>query len=182
MIGVIQATETVKLILGIGEPLIGRLLRYDALEMRFREYKVRRDPHCPVCGDSPTVTRLIDYQQFCGIPQQVTHTEPAKGEIDVTEVKQKIDRGADFVLVDVREPHEYQIASIPQAKLIPLGELGRRLGELDPDDEIVVHCKSGGRSARAVEFLRQQGFKDVSNMRGGILAWSDKVDPKVPKY
>jgi adenylyltransferase/sulfurtransferase len=182
MIGVIQATETVKLILGIGEPLIGRLLRYDALEMRFREYKVRRDPHCPVCGDSPTVTRLIDYQQFCGIPQQVTHTEPAKGEIDVTEVKQKIDRGADFVLVDVREPHEYQIASIPQAKLIPLGELGRRLGELDPDDEIVVHCKSGGRSAKAVEFLRQQGFKDVSNMRGGILAWSDKVDPKVPKY
>ncbi len=182
MIGVIQATETVKLILGIGEPLIGRLLRYDALEMRFREYKVRRDPHCPVCGDSPTVTRLIDYQQFCGIPQQVTHTEPAKGEIDVTEVKQKIDRGADFVLVDVREPHEYQIASIPQAKLIPLGELGRRLGELDPDNEIVVHCKSGGRSAKAVEFLRQQGFKDVSNMRGGILAWSDKVDPKVPKY
>jgi molybdopterin/thiamine biosynthesis adenylyltransferase/rhodanese-related sulfurtransferase/molybdopterin converting factor small subunit len=182
MIGVIQATETVKLILGIGEPLIGRLLRYDALEMRFREYKVRRDPHCPVCGDSPTVTRLIDYQQFCGIPQQVPNTEPAKGEIDVTEVKQKIDRGADFVLVDVREPHEYQIASIPQAKLIPLGELGRRLGELDPDDEIVVHCKSGGRSAKAVEFLRQQGFKDVSNMTGGILAWSDKVDPKVPKY
>ena len=182
MIGVIQATETVKLILGIGEPLIGRLLRYDALEMRFREYKVRRDPHCPVCGDSPTVTRLIDYQQFCGIPQQVSPTEPAKGEIDVTEVKQKIDREVDFVLLDVREPHEYQIASIPTAKLIPLGELGRRLGELDPDDEIVVHCKSGGRSAKAVEFMRQQGFKDVSNMRGGILAWSDKVDPKVPKY
>ncbi len=182
MIGVIQATETVKLILGIGEPLVGRLLRYDALEMRFREYKVRRDPQCPVCGDAPTVTRLIDYEQFCGIPQKVSDTEPAKGEIDVTEVKQKIDRGVDFVLVDVREPHEYQIASIPQAKLIPLGELGRRLGELDPDDEIVVHCKSGGRSAKAVEFLRQQGFKDVLNMRGGILAWSDKIDPKVPKY
>jgi adenylyltransferase/sulfurtransferase len=178
MIGVIQATETVKLIMGIGESLVGRLVRYDALEMRFREYKVRRDPECPVCGDHPTIRKLIDYQQFCGIPQQVTN----QGELDVTEVKQKIDRGDDFLLIDVREPHEYQIASIPKAKLIPLGEVARRLNEIDPDAEIVVHCKSGGRSAKAVEILRQNGYKNVANMRGGILAWSEKVDPRVPKY
>jgi adenylyltransferase/sulfurtransferase len=178
MIGVIQATETVKLIMGIGESLVGRLVRYDALEMRFREYKVRRDPECPVCGDHPTIRKLIDYQQFCGIPQQVT----TRGELDVTEVKQKIDRGDDFLLIDVREPHEYQIACIPTAKLIPLGEVAKRLNEIDPDAEIVVHCKSGGRSARAVEILRQNGYKNVANMRGGILAWSEKVDPRVPKY
>jgi molybdopterin/thiamine biosynthesis adenylyltransferase/rhodanese-related sulfurtransferase/molybdopterin converting factor small subunit len=182
VIGLIQATEAVKLILGIGEPLVGRLVRYDALEMRFREYKVRRDPECPVCGDHPTIKQLIDYQQFCGIPQQVSNPEPAKGELDVTEVKQRIDRGDDFLLFDVREPHEYQIASIPQAKLIPLGELEKRIGELDPEADIVVHCKSGGRSAKAVDFLRQKGFKKVANMKGGILAWSDKVDPRVPKY
>jgi adenylyltransferase/sulfurtransferase len=175
---VIQATETVKLIMGIGESLVGRLVRYDALEMRFREYKVRRDPECPVCGDHPTIRKLIDYQQFCGIPQQVT----TRGELDVTEVKQKIDRGDDFLLIDVREPHEYQIACIPTAKLIPLGEVAKRLNEIDPDAEIVVHCKSGGRSARAVEILRQNGYKNVANMRGGILAWSEKVDPRVPKY
>jgi adenylyltransferase/sulfurtransferase len=178
MIGVIQATETVKLIMGIGESLVGRLVRYDALEMRFREYKVRRDPECPVCGDHPTIKKLIDYQQFCGIPQQVTNT----GELDVIEVKQKIDRGDDFLLLDVREPHEYQIASISKAKLIPLGEVTKRLNEIDPEAEIVVHCKSGGRSAKAVEILRQNGYKNVSNMRGGILAWSEKVDPRVPKY
>ncbi len=182
MIGVIQATEAVKLILGIGEPLIGRLLRYDALEMRFREYKVRRDPDCPICGDHPTIKELIDYQEFCGIPQQVTTNEPLKGELDVTEVKQKLDRGDDFLLLDVREPHEYQIASIPQALLIPLGDLGKRIGELEKGAEIVVHCKSGGRSAKAVELLRQQGFQRVANMRGGILAWADKIDPRMPKY
>jgi adenylyltransferase/sulfurtransferase len=182
VIGVIQATEAVKLILGIGEPLVGRLLRYDALEMRFREYKVRRDPECPVCGDHPTITQLIDYHRFCGIPQQVANSEPLKGELDVVEVKQKIDRGDDFLLLDVREPYESQIASIPQAKLIPLGELGKRVGELDKNADIVVHCKSGGRSAKAAEFLKQQGFAHVANMRGGILAWSDKVDPRVPKY
>ncbi len=182
IIGVIQATEAVKLILGIGEPLIGRLLRYDALEMRFREYKVRRDPDCPVCGDHPSISELIDYQEFCGIPHQVSNSEPLKGELDVIEVKQKIDRGDDFVLLDVREPHEYQIASISQAKLIPLGDLGKRAGELSKSDEIVVHCKSGGRSAKAVELLKQQGFKNVANMKGGILAWSDKIDPRIPKY
>ena len=181
IIGLIQATEAVKLILRIGEALVGRLLRYDALEMRFREYKVRRDPECPVCGDHPTIHTLIDYQQFCGIPQQVV-TEQLKSELDVTEVKSKFDSGDDFVLLDVREPHESQIARIPQAVLIPLGDLGKRIGELAPGGEIVVHCKSGGRSAKAVEFLKQQGFTNVANMRGGILAWSDKVDPRVPKY
>jgi molybdopterin/thiamine biosynthesis adenylyltransferase/rhodanese-related sulfurtransferase/molybdopterin converting factor small subunit len=184
-IGLIQATEAVKLILGIGDSLVGRLLLYDALGMRFRELKLRRNPECPVCGDHPTVTRLIDYQQFCGIPQQ--HPSPQEstvndGEIDVTELKQKMDRGDNFVLLDVREPHEYRICSIPGSKLIPLGELPKHIGELDPSADIVVHCKMGGRSARACGILRQAGFQHVRNVVGGILAWSDKVDPKVPKY
>jgi adenylyltransferase/sulfurtransferase len=184
MIGIVQATEAVKLILGIGEPLIGRLLLYDALAMRFRELKLRRNPECPACGDHPTITKLIDYQQFCGIPQH----EPAPaagtrdGEIDPVEVKAKIARGDQFVLLDVREPHEYQICNIPQAKLIPLGDLPKRVNELDSAVEIVAHCKSGVRSAKAVDFLRQAGFRKVKNMTGGITAWSDKVDPTVPKY
>jgi molybdopterin/thiamine biosynthesis adenylyltransferase/rhodanese-related sulfurtransferase/molybdopterin converting factor small subunit len=184
IIGLVQATEAVKLILGIGEPLVGRLMLYDALAMRFRELKLRRNPECPVCGDHPTVTKLIDYQQFCGMPHK---EEPAvsvaqEGEIEPTEVKAKIDRGDDFLLIDVREPHEYQICSIPQAKLIPLGDLAKRMNELDSAKEIVAHCKSGVRSGKAVDFLRQAGFKKVRNMKGGILAWSDKVDPSVPKY
>ena len=176
-IGLIQATETVKLILGIGEPLVGRLLLYDALAMRFRELKVRKNPECPVCGDHPTITKLIDYQQFCGIPQQA----PAEGDIDPLEVKAKIDRGDPFMLIDVREPHEYRICRIPTAKLIPLGELPKRLNELNPSVEIVAHCKSGMRSAKAVDLLKKNGFR-ARNMKGGILAWSDKVDPAVPKY
>jgi sulfur-carrier protein adenylyltransferase/sulfurtransferase len=176
-IGLIQATETVKLILGIGQPLVGRLLLYDALAMRFRELKVRQNPECPICGDHPTITKLIDYQQFCGILQQVT----SEGDIDPVEVKAKIDRGDNFVLIDVREPHEYQICRIPTAKLIPLGELTKRLEELDASVEIVAHCKSGMRSARAVDLLKKAGFR-ARNMKGGILAWSDKVDPTVPKY
>ena len=185
-IGLIQATETVKLILGIGEPLVGRLLLYDALGMRFRELKLRKNPECPVCGAHPTVSRLIDYHQFCGVPrQEAAPAQEAKlndGEIDVTELKQKIDRGDQFVLIDVREPHEYKIASIPGAKLIPLGEFPRHVGELDKNAEIVIHCKMGGRSARACGILRQAGFAHVRNVVGGILAWSDKVDPSVPKY
>jgi molybdopterin/thiamine biosynthesis adenylyltransferase/rhodanese-related sulfurtransferase/molybdopterin converting factor small subunit len=181
-VGLIQATETVKLILGIGEPLIGRLVLYDALAMRFRELKLRRNPECPVCGDHPTITKLIDYQEFCGIPNQTHEEKPMEGDIDPTEVKAKIDRGDRFVLIDVREPHEYQICNIPQAKLIPLGDLPKRVNELDSADEIVAHCKSGMRSAKAVDFLKQAGFKKVRNMKGGILAWSDKVDPTVPKY
>src|SRR3954471_12949815 len=183
-IGLIQATETVKLILGIGEPLVGRLLLYDALGMRFRELRLRKSAECPVCGPNRTITKLIDYHQFCGVPQQATpvETKVNEGEIDVKEVKAKLDRGDDFLLIDVREPHEHQICNIPQAKLIPLGQVAQRLGELDPKAEIVVHCKSGMRSAKACGILRQAGFDKVRNMKGGILAWSDQVDPTVPKY
>jgi adenylyltransferase/sulfurtransferase len=186
-IGLIQATETVKLILGIGEPLVGRLLLYDALGMRFRELKLRRNPECPVCGDHPTVTRLIDYHQFCGVPQPsaaspVQESKVNPGEIDVLELKQKIDRGDNFVLIDVREPHEYRICSIPGSKLIPLGEFPKHVGELDPNADIVIHCKSGMRSAKACAVLRQAGFQNVRNVVGGILAWSTKIDPSVPKY
>jgi len=181
-VGLIQATETVKLILGIGEPLVGRLLLYDALAMRFRELKLRRNLECPVCGDHPTIRKLIDYEQFCGIPNQPHEPVAVEGDIDPTEVKAKIDRGDRFVLIDVREPHEYQICKIRYAKLIPLGDLPKRVNELDSADEIIAHCKSGVRSAKAVDFLKQAGFRKVRNMKGGILAWSDKVDPSVPKY
>jgi sulfur-carrier protein adenylyltransferase/sulfurtransferase len=182
MIGIVQATEAVKLILGTGEPLVGRLLLYDALAMRFRELKLRRNPECPVCGDHRTITKLIDYQEFCGMGRGQEEVVEATGDIDPTEVKQKIDRGDDFVLIDVREPHEYQICNIPQAKLIPLGDVQKRMNELNTSDEIVMHCKGGTRSAKAVDMLKQAGFKRVRNMKGGILAWSDKVDPNVPKY
>ncbi len=182
LIGVVQATETVKIILGVGETLKNRLLLYDALHMRFRELKLRRDANCPVCGDHPTVTKLIDYQEFCGIKPMSSQAVPSEGVIDATEVKGKLDRGDDFVLIDVREPHEYQIARIPGAKLIPLGELPKHLNELDANADIVAHCKSGGRSQKAVDLLKQNGFKNVRNMTGGITAWSDKVDASVPKY
>src|SRR6202166_3342480 len=170
-IGLIQATETVKLILGIGEPLVGRLLLYDALAMRFRELKLRRNPECPVCGDHPTITKLIDYQEFCGVTleERPLAAGAKDGEIEPAEVKAKADRGDSFVLLDVREPHEYQICNIPGAKLIPLGDLPKRVNELDSSVEIVAHCKMGGRSAKAVDFLRQAGFKKVKNMTGGIL-------------
>lgn len=183
VIGVIQATEVVKLILGSGETLAGRLLLYDALNMRFREMKLRKSADCPICGPSRTIHELIDYHQFCGVPRRA---EPApglrEGEIDPVEVKQMLDRGAPFILIDVREPHEYQICRIPGARLIPLGELPKRVHELDSSEEYVLHCKSGVRSAKACDFLRQAGFRKVKNMKGGILAWSDKVDPSVPKY
>jgi len=186
-IGLIQATETVKLILGIGEPLVGRLLLYDALGMRFRELKLRKNPECPVCGDHRTITKLIDYHQFCGVPSPnaaapAQETKVNEGEIEVTEVKAMLDRGDKFVLLDVREPHEYKICNIPAAQLIPLGEVPQRLHELDKSADIVIHCKSGMRSAKACGILKQAGFQHVRNMKGGILAWSDKVDPSVPKY
>jgi len=182
VIGLIQATETVKLILGIGQPLIGRLLLYDALGMKFRELKLRRNPECPICGDNRTIHELIDYQQFCGIPQHEPEPVTVTTDIEPTEVKAKQDRGDQFVLVDVREPHEFQIARIPGSILIPLGDVPKRLNELDKNAEIVMHCKMGGRSAKAVDILKQNGFTKVRNMKGGILAWSDKVDPTVPKY
>jgi len=181
-IGVIQATETVKLILGIGEPLVGRLMLYDALAMRFRELKLRRNPECPVCGDNRTIHELIDYHQFCGVPRDGEEMYVTSGDIDALDVKAKFDSGERFVLLDVREPHEYQICRIEGSRLVPLGELPKRVHEFDSADEIVAHCKSGMRSAKAVEFLKQAGFRKVRNLRGGILAWSDRVDPSVPKY
>ena len=186
-IGLIQATETVKLILGIGEPLIGRLLLYDALGMKFRELKLRKNPECPMCGEHRTITKLIDYHQFCGVPSpnQPAPVEEKKlneGEIDVIELKAKLDRGDKFTFLDVREPHEYAICSIPGAKLVPLSEFPQHIGEFDPNDEIVIHCRSGMRSGKACNLLRQNGFGNVKNVVGGILAWSDQVDPSVPKY
>ena len=182
IIGLIQATEAVKIILGAGETLKGRLLLYDALGMRFRELKLRRDPECPVCGDHPTVKKLIDYQEFCGVRPMASQPAPSGDVIDAVELKSKLDRGDRLVLIDVREPHEYQIARIPGARLIPLGELPKRLSELDPEADIIAHCKSGGRSQQAVDLLKANGFRHVRNMTGGITAWSDKVDPAVPKY
>jgi len=181
-IGTIQATETVKLILGIGEPLVGRLLLYDALSMRFREMKLRKDPDCPVCGENPTVTELIDYQEFCGIPQtNAAQEENGVPEISVNELKQKMDHGEDINVLDVREPHEYEVANIG-VRLIPLGELPQRLAELDQDEYFVIHCKTGGRSAKAVKLLQDAGFQNVYNVKGGITAWSEEIDPSVPKY
>jgi molybdopterin/thiamine biosynthesis adenylyltransferase/rhodanese-related sulfurtransferase/molybdopterin converting factor small subunit len=184
LIGVIQATETVKLIMGIGEPLIGRFLIYDALRMRFRELKLRKDPDCPVCGTHPTVTQLIDYEQFCGITPAALEpvTVNQATEITSVELRQRLDRGDQLKIVDVREPNEYQINRIPGSELIPLGDVPKRYVELNPEDEIVVHCKMGGRSAKAADFLRSVGFKKVLNLRGGILDWIDKVDPSQPKY
>jgi molybdopterin/thiamine biosynthesis adenylyltransferase/rhodanese-related sulfurtransferase len=182
VVGLIQATEVVKLILGKGTSLKGRLVLYDALNMKFRELKLRRNPECPACGDHRTITKLIDYQEFCGIPAQPETPVVDLSEIDPVEVKARIDRGDNFILIDVREPHEYQIAKIPYAQLIPLGGLPKRLAELDPKADYVMHCKSGMRSGKATDLLRQNGFTQVRNMKGGILAWSDKVDPTVAKY
>jgi adenylyltransferase/sulfurtransferase len=184
LVGVIQATETIKLILGIGEPLIGRLLLVDALNMRFRQLKLRKNPECPVCGDHPTVTKLIDYQQFCGIePESAKQSSVKNGiqQVNVRDLKKRIDAGEDLFILDVREPFEYQIANIGGV-LIPQNDVAQRIGELDRDREIVVQCKSGGRSQRIAEYLKQSGFSKVSNLAGGILAWSDEVDPKIPKY
>src|SRR6201981_2308960 len=184
IIGVLQAIEAVKLILGVGDPLIGRLINFDALKMRFREFKVRPDPNCPICGKNPTIHKLIDYEQFCGLPQadEEAKQEMAVPGISVVDLKAKLDRKDPFVLVDVREPYEYEICSIPGSKLIPLGELPARLSELDSADDIVLHCKVGGRSAKALRVLQEAGFRKLNTLRGGITAWADEVDPIVPKY
>ena len=181
LVGVIQATEVIKLILGSGDPLIGRLLLVDALGMKFRELKLRKNPDCPACGKHPTITRLIDYQEFCGIRGEEAPVEATGSEMQVEELKQRLDRGDDVFVLDVREPHEYQICNIG-GRLIPLGELPSRVNELDTSREIVAHCRSGVRSAKAVNFLRQAGFKKVHNLAGGILAWADRIDPTMPKY
>ena len=181
IVGSIQAMETIKLILGSGESLVGRLLLFDALRMRFRELKLRKNKDCPVCGEHPTVTTLIDYQEFCGIRGQEAAPKVSVPEITPKELKTRLDRGDDLFILDVREPHEYQICNL-QGYLIPLGDLPRRVNELDSSREIVAHCRSGKRSAEAVDFLRQAGFRKIWNLKGGILAWSDDVDPRVPKY
>ncbi len=181
LVGLVQATEVIKLILGQGDPLIGRLLLVDALGMKFRELKLRKNPDCPVCGTHPTVTQLIDYNEFCGVRGEEKPVAAGESEMQVEELRQRLDAGDDLFILDVREPHEYQICNL-NGYLIPLGELPKRVGELDPNREIVAHCKMGGRSAKAVAFLRQQGFKNVHNLEGGITAWADRVDPSVPKY
>jgi adenylyltransferase/sulfurtransferase len=187
IVGVIQATEAIKLMIGIGEPLIGRFLIYDALKMRFRELRLKKDPECPVCGENPTVTKLIDYDQFCGVAPAAHATENAGGtvndwEITPVELKKKLDAGETPFVLDVREPNEYQINRIPGSTLIPLGELPGRYQELPRDREIVAQCKMGGRSAKAMDFLKTVGFTNVKNLKGGILEWIDKVDPSQPKY
>ncbi|HEY7290416.1 MAG TPA: molybdopterin-synthase adenylyltransferase MoeB [Vicinamibacterales bacterium] len=184
IIGLVQATETVKLIMGIGEPLIGRFLIYDALRMKFRELKLRKDPDCPVCGTHPTVKQLIDYEQFCGVvpakPEAVTVNSAT--EITTLELKKRLDSGEKVKIIDVREPNEYQINRIAGSTLIPLGDIPKRYHELDPAEEYVMQCKSGVRSGKAADFLRSVGFTRVLNLKGGILDWIDKVDPSQPKY
>jgi adenylyltransferase/sulfurtransferase len=185
-IGIIQATEAVKLILGTGEPLIGRLMLFNALKMQFRELKLRKDPSCPICGENATIKELIDYDQFCGIVRPDAGVEePAadsRYEITVTDLKSRFDRGDIPNLIDVREPYEWDIARIPNARLIPMNEVAQRLAEIPREEEVVVHCRSGKRSQTVVEYLQSQGYTKVKNLVGGVLAWSDEVDPSVPQY
>lgn len=178
LLGLIQATETIKLILGSGDSLVGRLLLVDALSMHFRELRIKKDPDCPVCGAHPTVNKLIDYDQFCGVRGEAPISVP---QIQPIELKRRLDNGDSVLVLDVREPHEYQIANLG-GRLIPLGQLPDRLSEVERDREIVVHCKSGGRSAKACEILRNAGFTRVTNLAGGIDAWAEQIDPKLPRY
>jgi len=185
LVGCIQATEAVKLILGKGAPLIGRLLLYDALQMSFQEFKIRRNPRCPMCGDQPTIKALVDYDQFCGIRGQESPAAmpaDAAGEITVEDLHRRLQQGDKVVILDVRNPEEYQICKIAGSTLVPLPVLPQRFGELDKSREMIVHCKSGMRSAKAIQFLKQQGFTKLKNLKGGILAWADKIDPRLPKY
>ena len=184
LVGVIQATEVIKLILGKGESLVGRLLLVDALSMRFRELKLRKNPECPVCGENPTVTELIDYQHFCGIVPEAPQEASMKNgipQLSVKELKQRMDAGEDVYILDVREPYEYRIAQIGGI-LIPQTDVPNRLAEIDRDREIIVQCRSGVRSQRIAEFLKQQGYPRVVNLAGGILAWADEIDPNMQKY
>ncbi len=198
LVGVVQATEVIKLILGIGDSLVGRLLLVDALGMSFRTLKLRKNPECPVCGSNPTVTELIDYDQFCGVPKpagtgplEAAHDQAVGDlpvvdgipQIGVKELKRRMDAAEDFFLLDVREPHEYPIANLG-APLIPVGDLERRIGELEPQKnrEVIVHCRSGARSQKAALALKKAGFTNVTNLTGGILAWADQMDPSMAKY
>jgi molybdopterin/thiamine biosynthesis adenylyltransferase/rhodanese-related sulfurtransferase len=180
IIGLVQAIETIKLVLGIGEPLVGRLLHFDALKMKFREFKLRRDPQCPVCGNAPTITEPIDYERFCG----TADTAQAKTirSISVHDLKRKLTQAQPFTVLDVREPFEHEIAHIEGSKLIPLGQLEARLNELKPDQEIIALCKSGTRSAHAVQVLQGAGFTQSFNLEGGIDAWANEIDPAMERY
>jgi adenylyltransferase/sulfurtransferase len=182
IVGSLQALETIKLIIGKGESLEGRLVLFDALALKFRELRLRRNPHCPMCGSQRKIHELIDYNEFCGIRgEEEPEVHLSVPELTARELKEKLDRGDDIFILDVREAHEYQICNL-HGHLIPLGELPRRVHELDSAREIVAHCKSGKRSAQAVDFLRQAGFRKIYNLRGGILSWSTEVDPTVPRY
>jgi adenylyltransferase/sulfurtransferase len=189
IIGTIQAAEALKLLLQAGDSLVGRLLLFDALRMTFREMKLRKDPKCPMCGENPTIHELMDYEHFCATAPGAggadgTDARPEIPEISATELKQRLDRGDRLTVVDVREPHEWDIGNLHEygAKHVPLGDLPERLDEIDASAEIVLHCRSGGRSGKALEFLRGQGYTNLWNLKGGILAWSDEVDPSMPKY
>lgn len=183
IIGCIQAAEIIKLALGKGISLVGRLLLFNALDMKFRELKVRRDPHCPLCGEHPTITHLIDYQQFCGVRAEPPNETPSADEVTVRQMQQALENPARTIrVIDVREPEEYQIAHVAGVTLMPLSTLSQRFLELDRDQTIYLHCKAGGRSLKAVKFLQQQGFRNVKSVKGGITAWSNEIDPKVPKY
>ena len=181
LVGLIQATEVVKLILGKGESLAGRLLLFDALGMKFRELKLRKNPKCPVCGENPSIKELIDYEEFCGIGQE-EQAPTGIEEITAKEFKEELDQGKDLFILDVRNPVEFEICRIDGSHLIPLDELLNRIHELDSARDIVVHCRSGARSAQAIEMLREAGFRKLRNLKGGVLAWSDDVDPTMPKY
>lgn len=183
IIGTLQALEIIKLILGEGEPLIGRLILFDALKFKFRELKLRKNPDCPVCGENSTIHALIDYEEFCGIgkTRRIEEGTDEKTEITVEQLKFRLDKGDRLFLLDVREPQEYALVNL-DARLIPLSELPRRYTEIDRTEEIIVHCKSGGRSARAADFLRRHGFSDVKNLVGGLDAWTEKIDPSLPRY
>jgi adenylyltransferase/sulfurtransferase len=180
IVGTLQALEAVKLIIGIGESLVGRLVHFDALSFRFREIKLRRDPECPVCGVNPVIRELIDYEQFCGTGRSAVEPAGMEAELTVQELRERLAAG-DIHLIDVREPFEVEISRIPGAVLIPLGELPGRLSEVPQDRDVAVHCKAGGRSAKAVKLLRDSGWTRVSNVQGGILAWAE-MDPTVKPY
>ncbi|HTL16589.1 MAG TPA: molybdopterin-synthase adenylyltransferase MoeB [Patescibacteria group bacterium] len=183
LIGMIQATEVLKLAVGMGQSLLNRLLLYDALEMKFRELKLRRDPQCPLCGEKPTITRLIDYEGFCGLAEKPKQEGMHPDEVTVQELKKALENpNLGIKVIDVREPNEHQIAHLEGTALIPLSQLAQRFNELNPEQAYYLHCKMGGRSMKALEFLRQQGFKNLKSVKGGITAWSDEIDPSVPKY
>ena len=181
LVGLVQATEAVKIVLGRGEPLVGRLLLVDALGMQFRELKIPKNPECPICGPHPTITALQDYEAFCGVRGEEAPAGVEVPEVQVEELKRRLDAGEDVLVVDVREPHEYQICNLG-GLLLPLGELPRRVHELDSSRDIVIHCRTGPRSAKAVAFLRQVGFRKVRNLAGGIAAWAERVDRRMPRY